>query len=339
VAIDARNVDARRTLIQTLQSNRAIAVTGAGVSAYAGYPLWTALIHRLANAVRNATRGEVDTERVIRNNADLLHCAKRLGTYLGAGFADFIRREFAPNGNQPHDVLLRIISLPFRHFLTLNFETSCELAHAALQRGCGTISIADRASVVTFLRQMELADYGRQAVHLHGVYTDPIEQIALTEEGFRKLYSDPVFLKVVWMLMTSKPLVFLGFGFGDTDFNTQLRTAARDVRENGLLHSAVIGLQPDEDGERERYRYNDTYLVEPVFYEVDPAAHGLDSHRGFAELINGIANEMAVPERQLNNLPPAVGLPPVDTEDLNRARQLGEALLRRVDPGGDDVQG
>lgn len=339
MAIDARNVDARRMLIQTLRANRAIAVTGAGVSAYAGYPLWPALIRKLGDAVRDARGGEVDTDRVIRNHVDLLHCARRLGEYLGPGFAEFIRNEFAPNGAQPHDVLFRLINLPFRHFLTLNFETSCELAHAALQQRCGIISIANRVELVRFLRQMELPEYGRQAVHLHGVYTDSIEQIALTEQGFRKLYRDPVFLNVIWMLATSKPLVFLGFGFADTDFNQQLRTAARDIRENGLLHSAIIGLPPDDDGNQIRYHFNDTYLIEPVFYEIDHAAEGLDRHRGFVELINGIANEMAIPERELNRVAPQVGVAAVDPEDLNRARQLGEMLLRRVDPGGDDVPG
>jgi hypothetical protein len=335
-------VDARRHLLQLLGTNRAIAFTGAGVSVYAGYPLWSALIQRLGDAVRAKTRGEVDPDVVIHNNIDLLHCAQRLGVYLGQDFAEFVRAEFGPNGIPPHNVLYKIVSLPFKHFLTLNFETSCELAHRALQKPCGTISITDRRELVNFLRQMELPDYVRQVVHLHGVYTDPVDQIALTERGFGQLYRDPVFQNVLWMLAASKPLVFLGFGFEDTDFNQALRTTARDVRENGLLHSAVIGIRPEEDGAQLRYRFNDTYLIEPVFYEIDVHAHGLDGHRGFVELVNGISAALGLPERHLNNEGQAqAGIPPAapNPDDLNRAEQLGNALLERIDPEGNDVQG
>jgi hypothetical protein len=201
-------------LVELLRTNRAIAVTGAGVSAWAGYPPWSGVIRDLGEAVREQARGAIDPEIVIRKNTNPLHCAQMLGTYLGPKFADFIRSEFGPNGTTPRDVLFNIVSLPFRHFLTFNFETSGERTHDALQRPCGCISVTSRRDMVVFMREMDRQDYGRQFVHLHGMFTDPPELIALTEQGFSQLYhKDPFFQNLLWLLLTSKRLVFLGLGF------------------------------------------------------------------------------------------------------------------------------
>ena len=50
-------------------------------------------------------------------------------------------------------------------------------------------------------------------LHLHGTFADPPECIALTNDGYARLYPDgTLFRKFVWWLTTSKCLVFLGFG-------------------------------------------------------------------------------------------------------------------------------
>jgi len=105
---NGRNLEARQQLVDLLRTGRLpIGVTGAGVSVWAGYPCWPDLITRLAQEVRRRTRDEVDTDLVIQNNTDLLHCAQRLGTYLEPDFARFIRAEFGDNGLVLHDVLFK----------------------------------------------------------------------------------------------------------------------------------------------------------------------------------------------------------------------------------------
>jgi hypothetical protein len=49
----ARNSRALQGLITALQTGRAVAVTGAGLSVWAGYPTWSELIKHLADAVRD----------------------------------------------------------------------------------------------------------------------------------------------------------------------------------------------------------------------------------------------------------------------------------------------
>ena len=89
-----------------------------------------------------------------------------------------------------------------------------------------------------FVASIDSPDCPRQIVHLHGVYTDPIETIALTEDGFRRLYRDNhLFQHFLWLLTATKRIVFLGFGFEDTDFLSAMRDAARDMNRDQREHA------------------------------------------------------------------------------------------------------
>jgi hypothetical protein len=232
--IDENN-RARDRLIAQLRTGHLLGCTGAGLSIWAGYRSWSEVIERLAAEVERHRRGEINTRIVLRNlNRDLLLCAQRLGSDLGEpAFTEFVRGEFGPIGVPVHDVLLHIAAFPLRHVLTLNFDVSYETAHVAIGGTCQTISSRDRAALARFLRDMDNPEYPRHAVHLHGKYDDPVIEIALTELGYTRLYRDALFKNFVWSMAT-KRLLFLGFGFTDTDFTNILRECSRDIRGNGL---------------------------------------------------------------------------------------------------------
>jgi hypothetical protein len=337
--IDAdRNRHAMEQLLALLRTGQPYAMTGSGVSVWAGYRTWRQVIDRLATAVRQRRGAEVNTEMIIRNHEDLLFCAQVLGRELTPeDFREFVRQEFGPNGRPLHDVLYRLAQMPFRHVLTLNFEESLEKAHAAVELRCGTVSCCNRTETSRFLASIDWPDYPRQVVHLHGVYTDPTETIALTENGYRHLYRDNrLFQQFLWLLAATKRIVFLGFGFEDTDFLNAMRDAARDVHENGNRHFAVIGIGQEEDDGPFRQRLNERFLVEPIFYEL--TEEGVDRYAGFPELINGIAHELALPVLPSAEIaaPPAAE-PAAEPGDLQRAAELAEELLGRIDPRGSDV--
>ena len=334
-----RNRRALDQLLQVLRTGQSFAVTGAGVSAWAGYGTWAEIIRRLAGEVAERRRGEVDPEAIIHNHQDLLICAQHLGRELApSDFGDFIQREFGPNGLAPHEVLFRIAGMPFRHFITLNFDRSVEETHGTVGLPCGTISGCNRRSIASFLREMDCTDYFRQVVHVHGTFLDPPDAIALTEHGYTLLYRDnQLFRQFLWLLAASKRLVFLGFGFEDSDFLNSLRDAARDVRDNGLCHFAIVPIQADADDAPIRYQLNERYLIEPIFYEL--LGDGRNPYDGFVGLINGISGALGIPERHQEEAPraPIREGPPAAPEDVHRAAELGNALLDRIDPGGDDV--
>ncbi len=343
----ARNLDARERLIAALRTNRTLGITGAGVSAYAGYSTWSGLLHRLAEEVERYSRGAVpDADGIINANPDPLHCARELGRHLGpARFQRFIVEEFQPRTTAPHDVLYRIANFPFAHFLTLNLDTSNERVHAAVGLTCTSITTAADGHFLEFLRNLNADGYGRRSLHLHGLYSDPIERIVLTNAGYARLYRTSFFKQALWSLVTSRQLVFLGYGFNDGAFNGVLRDAAWDLGEDqDPYHFAVLGIWPAEDDAPVRNTYNDTYLIDPVFYELRGERNAPD-YGGFVELITGIANEIGapgMPERPVMRpgpaaVPPGSEPPGPDDEDVRRARELGDAILDRVDPGGGHV--
>jgi len=262
--IDENN-RARDRLVGQLRAGRLIGCTGAGLSWWAGYPLWKDVVSRLAGEVKRRRPGEINVEAVLQHyDKDLLLCAQRLGNDLPApAFAEFIRTEFGPKAQTPHDILLRTAALPLRHVLTLNFDTSYETAVKAIRQTCGTISPNERGALAIFLRDMHEPEYPRHAVHLHGKFDDPIEQIALTDAGYDSFYrGNPLFENFVWT-MSAKRLVFLGFGFSDTQFTGLLNRYARDVRGTGPNHFGLIPLRPELDDNGQRAILGEKYLVDP----------------------------------------------------------------------------
>ncbi len=162
-------------------------MTGAGLSAWAGYPLWRGALQRLADLVTAVTR---DTRRgadLIAQNIDLLFCAQRLGQVLGeAEFSAFIAREFGPNGRVPPNVLLHFALLPLRHIVTLNFDLSCEEAHTAANVAFRSLSSSSNEALAGFFREMDYEACPKTIFHLHGQFNDPLATIALTEQGYQR---------------------------------------------------------------------------------------------------------------------------------------------------------
>jgi hypothetical protein len=335
---EERNARARGRLVEVLRTGISFAVTGAGVSAWAGYGTWTQIIGHLASAVREGASG-VDTDKLIEDNPNPLHCAQRLGAYLGSRFVDFIRAEFGPNGAGLGEPLYRLCALPFRHFVTFNFDSSMEQVHAALDRQCGSISSSDLLSLTDFMRVESCPETVRQVLHVHGVHTDPPDLIALTDDGYRRLYIEgSLFRRFVWWLTTSKSLVFVGFGFVDSDFLGAMRQAAWEIKGAQLVHFAIKGIHNDENDEAIRNTLNDTYKLDPVFYEVTGDRNN-PGHEGFGRLLNGILAELNLPA-PVARVVPAVDVPaiaPAEADDIRRAERLGQQIVERLDPGGDDV--
>jgi hypothetical protein len=333
-----RNDGARNRLVDVLRRGNSLALVGAGVSVWAGYGSWGQVIEHLAAAV-GGVRPEVDTQAIIRNNRNPLHCAQHLGQYLGPAFAAFIQTEFGPNGKRSDAVLLRLCSLPFEHFLTLNFDYSLEQIHGILGRTYQTVSTRNLSDLVKFMRCHDGVAAHRHVLHLHGTFTDPPADLALTDDGYRRLYPDgTLFRKFLWWLTTSKSLIFLGFGFTDSDFLNAIRQAAWDLKEQDEpIHFAIRGIAREDNDEAIRNDSIDTYKIEPVFYELAEGAQ--DRHAGFAALIEKIAADLKLPVAGPPIVIPTNAAPVAapEPDDLRRAERLAEELVEKLDPGGDDV--
>lgn len=336
----AANESALDLLCTALDTKRVFGVAGAGLSNWAGYDTWDAVLGRLADAVTAAT-GSPDVAADIRrfdiNNK--LFQAQKLGDRLGeAAFQEFLRQEFALPTKPLHNVLKDFAALPIPHILTLNFDRSCELAHDAIGRPYRVLSTADRQSQLTFLNECSLPYCLKTIFHLHGVFTDPITSIALRYERYRALYGNGLLPKFLWSIYTARPLLFVGFSFSDQYYCRELQTCADDVREclgfdTPNRHFAILQVPfgNDHDERVIRRTMRNSFLVETIFYETRDSHDPLEKHAGFAELIHEIAE-------RLNVYPPGIGdpvasaappPPPLsDADEVRRIRLLGQVLER-----------
>jgi hypothetical protein len=185
VIIDtARNGAAYLGLVELVRSKRALAFVGAGVTCPLGYPTWGTLIADLAAAVRVAHGEQVQSngqditvEQVLREfKHKPLVQAQILKENLGAGYLQMMARLFGPKDRRIGPIA-DLVSLPFKHLLTSNYDPSLEQHHEPL-----SISL-HHASAPQFIVEFADDNYARRIVHVHGRYDEP-QYIILTEEDY-----------------------------------------------------------------------------------------------------------------------------------------------------------
>jgi hypothetical protein len=142
VIIDtARNRAAYLGLVDLVRSKRALAFVGAGVTCPLGYPGWGTLITDLAAAVRAAhgehlqSNGqEITVDQVLREfmfKHKPLVQAQILKENLGNGYFPMMARLFGPKDRRIGPIA-DLVSLPFKHLLTSNYDPSLEQHHYSL---------------------------------------------------------------------------------------------------------------------------------------------------------------------------------------------------------------
>ncbi|MEZ0229125.1 MAG: SIR2 family protein [Planctomycetota bacterium] len=254
-----------------------LGLVGAGVSARLGYPLWAELLSALEEEVARVRPEVAPAIEAAHQLPDKLWRAEECRRFLGeARFAAFIRRTFAPNGEEPngfHDALVR---LPFRHVLTTNFDVVLEAAH---ERANGERARSFAWDGVASLDEL-LAGAERAYVHLYGRYDGPV---VLSEWDFRDRYvhkEEP--RDALARVLAAHPIVSIGFSLSDLDLMAVFREGStHGEREHGG-HFAFLPLEKDEDPGVFRRWLKGKFAIEPVFYRLS------EKHEELDELISGI---------------------------------------------------
>lgn len=307
-------------------------MTGAGLSQWAGYPVWSELLRRLEQRVEEVRGNQVVIPEIRRQygHSPLLY-AGVLGRELGREFERFLRVQFGRGGGAVlSPVLVQFASLPLRQHLTLNFDDSLERSHGA-GTTCQSVSAADKEALLEFLESCEDPAYGKRAVHFHGLFSDPLDSLVLTEDGYRRFYNDLAFYRrVYWTLFATRSVLFVGFGFMDEDFLNALQEWRRDsiAREADLMHFAIYGLQPGGDDVAIRARLASEYRIDCLFYEVQPE----HDHCEFAALVSALNAELGTINLQRQVIA-AAGDAALAATDAARVEELTRTMLLRTDGG------
>lgn len=332
------NERAMQRLIESLRTGRMFSMTGAGLSSWAGYPVWSELLSRLETRVIEVRDQEVNVEVIRRRYAQSpLELARKLGRELGDQFLPFLRAQFGGEGGRAlHTVLLQFASLPFRHHLTLNYDDSLERSHPNGLQSCGSVTSANRAAQIEFLERCDDPAYGKKVLHCHGLHSDPLDGLILTESGYAAVYQDSEFFRhVYWSLLSTRGFLFAGFGFTDKDFLQALQAWKRDtrIREEHLMHFAIYGLRDGEDDEEVRARLAGNYRIECIFYNVLPR----HNHQGFADIVARLTRELGTFEAQRPALPQESPAEELNAGDAAKLEELVTNMANRTGGGLPDV--
>jgi hypothetical protein len=294
-----QNKSCREAMLSLIGSREAIAFVGAGLSAHPSlkYPSWKELLEKLRVAANAIEPFNYSTDA---NESPLL-MAEEVKSHFASRdkmdeFKNILSREYCPrphlNCTSTHD---RFVRLPFRAFVTTNYDACLEHALNELHvlRGEKTrYDIATniksngdaRQMVSRFLRSMSDAlDMSRRYVaHLHGWYDDP-DSIILTASQYYEAYGFEtrdgrrtrqkprltLHRHLAWALLATRKLVFFGCSMDDPYIIEMLKIVATDLWEAGQpIHFVVLPLDQQclasADSQVSEFR---RYGLEVVFYD------------------------------------------------------------------------
>jgi hypothetical protein len=315
---------AKDGLRELLRSRRAVALVGAGVSSWAGYPVWRQLIDRLATFACEYNP-DPHAQQEIRAIAgasqdDLLAVAKDLSAFLQPRhFKTFLNRVLGPENCRMHEVIRQICALPFGDILNLNLDPSLEYAHVSLDRICRNYSGVAAGELAAFLKSGDEPGHARHLIYLHGRYSDALDDIALTEDGYNLVYKQGSFVILMTAIAATRRVVFLGFGFEDKRLLAAFESTTSYLGDPTLCHYAIMPFERVENEQQTRTDFRNKWNVELVFYELTPD-DPRGPHSGFLDLIAelGVTLDSRYVAEQMLAAPTATP-PPANVDELLEA--------------------
>ncbi len=304
----AENCNRKQELISLISSGEAIAFVGAGLSSPIGYPPWNILLEKLCSEANNfgsfSLPSGVDTDALEYADAIKKHFRKAPNGL--EQYESILGREYEPkrtgkNHTSTHQTLVK---LPFRAFITTNYEDCIEyalqesfIAKGIIRSNCGlTIksNSSDRHLVSRFLRSIsEPTDPANVFVaHLHG-HWDDTKNIILTASDYLLAYegrcepkrddNGPIAYTLhkllAWSLFATRRMVFIGFSMDDPFIKKLLEIVTRDLWEIGQpIHYVILPLDDTSIPSLETTAASySKYGLQPIYYDnLDKSYAGLD---------------------------------------------------------------
>jgi hypothetical protein len=296
----------REAMFQLIESGEAIAFVGAGLSKPL-YPTWSEFLQKLANKAVELTRKPISLGPGL-SESDVLDYAEAIKRHFNDHasidhyFAIF-GTEFGPQAGRCTEQQKKLLRLPFKGFVTTNYEESLEqAAHdcGETRRDCSVVIKPDddHHLVTRFLLGLDDKTQPRRIAHLHGIHSET-RQIIFTRSEYEHAYgtsrdgSWTLHRKLLWALLATRRLVFIGTSLDDPYLNELLGMVAADLWKWGQpIHYLVSPLDQHSIARQEsdRARFNE-YGISVVYFENFDG-----TYRGLDQLINEAVARCGKPE-------------------------------------------
>ena len=302
-----QNEVCKQRFFDLVASKQALLVVGAGSSAFVGHATWSKLLEKLEETANSC--GDDFSSAENKKRADPLSYAQDIRDYIEitgnlTKYYNLIEKEYSRRDPPCDDFHRSIVTLPFKGILTTNYDRVLEFALAEREpqnAGDNSLIISEknpRQVSEFFLSLDNHGDYPRRIAHLHGRHDDH-DSIILTLNDYKKYYDiAPVeyipniketvqswsfHRMILWSILATRRVVFIGFSCDDPYFNTMLCYVCRDLwRWEESIHYAIMNInqQKAEDSKVKAAKLLKDYGVCVVFYE-----DFNDSHFGLKKIV------------------------------------------------------
>jgi hypothetical protein len=337
------NTAARDNLAKVIFSERPLGLVGAGLSVAAGLPTWSGLLGEMEGELPPLNE---DYLQALHQEPDLLWRAEEYRRLIGdQPYQVLLRNRFGKQARLgATDPAVALVKLPFRHFMTTNYDDVLLKAHEVAKLPAPrTLNWSREDDVRAFIFSLRDGSSTRLLLHLHGHHSD-VKSIVLTDNDYTDRYVRTFdTAKKLFAIFTTERVVFAGFSLNDPDLMALLREVNATMRSDEARHFAVMGLENPISEVLERNRLRKRYGVEPIFYDNADGSHrGLGEVLAFlhqqASLATPAAPPVAPPPRR-RGAPPAAG--EADPEDPEKGKWGGmpeangrklQAEVREIEP-------
>ncbi len=307
-----KNEERKRELIELVASGEAVLMVGAGSSARVGYVTWDGLLEELENlACQCDCDFKKDEERRVRKPLEYAediksHIREKEGDH--GKYYNLLDDLFKPKSPAYDEFHRLLIDLPFRGILTTNYDSVLEAAlfdkkikaerEGRQIRSIDVMPLVIGPDTPRLIHEFLLARNNdphipQRIAHLHGLYRYR-ESIILSSKDYVKNYGLRVkkngedqgdedrwtfHRKLLWAVLATRRVVFVGFSMEDPYFNKMLEIVSADLWGwNKSIHFAIMGISAEEkknvqDSKDKADRLKSKYGIETVFYEVLEKSH------------------------------------------------------------------
>ena len=271
-------------LRQVLERSDTVLFIGSGISTWSGLPSWTDAVEELAQYL-DAAGVNPDLVRDEAKKGDLIQAASYgLDRLTKQQMREFIRSLCRSGTARPEEIHRKIVNLGLRYYITTNYDDLIEQSLRKWHEGRPFQTVTNRHLTETAaIIQTHATDF---VFKPHGDASD-IDSIIMSREQYRALLPQGdrhAALEALWILLVSRPVVYLGFGLRDPDF-MYLRDTIRNTFKGGTRdHYAVMADVSDAECDYWRRQYG----IHIVGYATKPGSDGRRDHTELVALLDDL---------------------------------------------------
>lgn len=282
-------------LAERMKARSLLAFVGAGLSVPLGYPSWKALMRGIHTSLEVQDEIEPFTDGMFSYE----EYAERLfrfavGKEKKDAYYEIFREKFGRREPPCTEVQKLLVQIPFRAFLTTNYDPCLEHAisavyHDSLQRiqripcGVNASLVQYNKNHLSFLREVAGGEgVFDKVLHLHGMHDDP-EHLVVTKSDYDKLYesqkqsmdgsagiaNEHPYRKMLWALATFYPFVFIGFSGNDEKLMRIIKLVRSDFNHRSFSQQPFsFGIFPwyEKTGNPEAETLEKNCGIKPIYY-------------------------------------------------------------------------